>query len=204
MKKNNHFPTGKLPFFLMLLAMVLLVACGGNSKKDRSDDEEDEDETEAVIDDEEDSFDEDENEYENDVDDEDDYDADDDADNEYLEYKTKAISLFTDCYTALLSTDVEGIHEKMLAFGFSLENAEGATLTYSYPNGGEAAVGANEEIGMYISFDNVGPVEHWFYLEAEKRGFEEDPEAPIFMSDGTVTLERTVDGFRMRLTNPGQ
>ena len=204
MKKNNHFPTGKLPFFLMLLAMVLLVACGGNSKKDRSDDEEDEDETEAVIDDEEDSFDEDENEYENDVDDEDDYDADDDADNEYLEYKTKAISLFKDCYNALLSTDVEGIHEKILAFGFSLENAEGATLTYSYPNGGEAAVGANDDIGMYISFDNVYPVEYWFRHERERRGFERDPEIPAFASDGKVTFEETVNGIRLRLTNPGQ
>ncbi|MBO4463905.1 MAG: hypothetical protein J5797_06885 [Prevotella sp.] len=200
MKKNNHFPTGKLPFFLMLLAMVLLVACGGNSKKDRSDDEEDEEDTEAVIDDEEDSFDEDENEYENDVDDEDDYDADD----EYLEYKAKAISLFKDCYNALLSTDVEGIHDKILAFGFSLENAEGATLTYSYPNGGEAAVGANDDIGMYISFDNVYPVEYWFRHERERRGFERDPEIPAFASDGKVTFEETVDGIRLRLTNPGQ
>lgn len=200
MKKNNHFPTGKLPFFLMLLAMVLLVACGGNSKKDRSDDEEDEEDTEAVIDDEEDSFDEDENEYENDVDDEDDYDAD----NEYLEYKAKAISLFKDCYNALLSTDVEGIHDKILAFGFSLENAEGATLTYSYPNGGEAAVGANDDIGMYISFDNVYPVEYWFRHERERRGFERDPEIPAFASDGKVTFEETVDGIRLRLTNPGQ
>ena len=205
MKKNNYLSSGKLQLFLMLLAMVLLVSCGGNSKKDRSDDDEDEDETEAVIDnvDEDENENEDENEYENDVDvdDEDEYDAD----NEYLEYKAKTIQLFKDCYNALLSTDVEGIHEKMLAFGFNLENAEGATLTYTFPeNGGEAAVGANEDIGMYISFDNVYPVEHWFRHERERRGFVQDPEILPFYSDGTVTFEETVDGIRLRLTNPGQ
>ena len=205
MKKNNYLSSGKLQLFLMLLAMVLLVSCGGNSKKDRSDDDEDEDETEAVIDnaDEDEDENENENEYENenDVDDEDEYDAD----NEYLEYKAKTIQLFKDCYNALLSTDVEGIHEKMLAFGFNLENAEGATLTYTFPeNGGEAAVGANEDIGMYISFDNVYPVEHWFRHERERRGFVQDPEILPFYSDGTVTFEETVDGIRLRLTNPGQ
>ena len=205
MKKNNYLSSGKLQLFLMLLAMVLLVSCGGNSKKDRSDDDEDEDETETVIDnvdeDEDEDENEDENEYENDVDDEDEYDAD----NEYLEYKAKTIQLFKDCYNALLSTDVEGIHEKMLAFGFNLENAEGATLTYTFPeNGGEAAVGANEDIGMYISFDNVYPVEHWFRHERERRGFVQDPEILPFYSDGTVTFEETVDGIRLRLTNPGK
>ena len=207
MKKNNYLSSGKLQLFLMLLAMVLLVSCGGNSKKDRSDDDEDEDETETVIDNVDEDEDEDENEdeneyeYENDVDDEDEYDAD----NEYLEYKAKTIQLFKDCYNALLSTDVEGIHEKMLAFGFNLENAEGATLTYTFPeNGGEAAVGANEDIGMYISFDNVYPVEHWFRHERERRGFVQDPEILPFYSDGTVTFEETVDGIRLRLTNPGK